>query len=130
MVVQKYIHDLKTWGKLPADMQEAIIGRTKMDNVELDDATSGQKSHKTLTTIEDEEGNEHDILRDNMPFGSPDSVEFGTYFIGYPRQLWVIERMLQRKFVGDSPGMHDRILNVSRPLTGANFFAPSASFLC
>ena len=129
VVVQKYIHDLKAWEKLPAETQEAIIGRTKMDNVELDDATSGQKSHKTLTTIEDDEGNEHDILRDNMPFGSPGAAEFGTYFIGYSRQLWVIERMMRRMFVGDPPGMHDRILNVSKPLTGVTFFAPSASFL-
>lgn len=72
---------------------------------------------------------EHDILRDNMPFGSPGSGEFGTYFIGYSRRLWVIEKMLQRMFVGDPPGLHDRILDFSTPLTGTTFFAPSASLL-
>jgi putative iron-dependent peroxidase len=117
IVVQKYVQ------------QEAIIGRTKLDNVELDDAASGQRSHKTLATIEDENGDEHDILRDNMPFGSPGSGEFGTYFIGYSRRLWVIERMLQRMFVGDPPGLHDRLLDFSKPLTGTTFFAPSASLL-
>ena len=72
IVVQKYIHDMKGWKTLKAEQQEAIIGRTKLDNVELDDAPSGQQaSHKTLSTIEDENGVEHDILRDNMPFGSP-----------------------------------------------------------
>lgn len=130
IVVQKYTHDLKGWGGLTAETQEAIIGRTKLDNIELDDAEPGkQSSHKTLTTIEDENGDEHEILRDNMPFGSPGRGEFGTYFIGYSRRLWVIERMLERMFVGDPPGLHDRILNFSTPVTGTTFFAPSATVL-
>lgn len=129
IVVQKYVHDLRGWERLPAEEQEAIIGRTKLDNMELDDAETGQRAHKTLATIEDEQGNEHDILRDNMPFGSPGAAEFGTYFIGYSHRLWVIERMLERMFVGDPPGMHDRILDYSRPLTGVTFFAPPASVL-
>lgn len=130
VVVQKYIHDLKGWGGLQAETQEAIIGRTKLDNIELDDAESGKQcSHKTLTTIEDENGEEQEILRDNMPFGSPGAGEFGTYFIGYSRRLWVIERMMERMFVGDPPGLHDRILNFSKPVTGTTFFAPSATVL-
>jgi putative iron-dependent peroxidase len=129
VVVQKYVHQLNAWRKLSTEQQEAIIGRTKLDNVELDDAESGQKAHKTLATIEDDQGTEHDILRDNMPFGSAGSGEFGTYFIGYSRKLWVIEKMLQRMFVGDPPGLHDRILDYSTPLTGTTFFAPSATVL-
>lgn len=129
IVVQKYVHNLKGWNTLKAEQQEAIIGRTKLDNVELDDAESGQQSHKTLATIEDDDGNEYSILRDNMPFGAPGSGEFGTYFIGYSRRLWVIERMLERMFKGDPPGLHDRLLDFSKPLTGTTFFAPSASLL-
>ncbi|KAL2810344.1 hypothetical protein BJX63DRAFT_402404 [Aspergillus granulosus] len=130
VVVQKYIHDLNGWKSLSTEQQERIIGRTKPDNVELDDAEEGkQASHKTLSTIEDDDGNEHDILRDNMPFGSPASGEFGTYFIGYTRQLWVIEKMLERMFVGHPPGLHDRLLDFSRPLTGSVFFAPSLDVL-
>lgn len=130
IVVQKYVHDLSGWRSLPAEQQEQIIGRTKSDNIELDDAESGKQcSHKTLSTIEDENGDEHDILRDNMPFGSPASGEFGTYFIGYTRRLWVIEKMLERMFVGHPPGLHDRLLDFSTPLTGTVFFAPSATVL-
>lgn len=130
VVVQKYVHDLKGWAALPAETQEAIIGRTKIDNIELDDAEAGKQcSHKTLATIEDENGEEQEILRDNMPFGSPGAGEFGTYFIGYSRRLWVIEKMLERMFVGDPPGLHDRILNFSKPVTGTTFFAPSATLL-
>jgi putative iron-dependent peroxidase len=128
VVVQKYTHPLHAWQALTTEQQEAIIGRTKSDNIELDDAAIGQKSHKTLSTIV-LDGVEHDILRDNMPFGSPGADEFGTYFIGYTRRLWVIEKMLERMFIGDPPGIHDRLLDFSVPVTGSTFFAPSATVL-
>lgn len=129
VVVQKYLHTLGDWTALSTEEQEAIIGRRKADGLELPDAAPGaQKAHKTLTTITDEDG-EHDILRDNMPFGRPGQGEFGTYFIGYTRRLWVIERMLERMVIGDPPGKHDRILDVSTPHTGTVFFSPAAEVL-
>jgi porphyrinogen peroxidase len=129
LVVQKYVHPLAAWRSLPTEVQEAIMGRTKADNVELPDADSGQRSHKTLATIVDDDGVEHSILRDNMPFGSPGRGEFGTYFAGYSRHLWVIQRMLERMFIGDPPGLHDRLLDFSTALTGGVFFAPSGEVL-
>ncbi|KAL4922797.1 hypothetical protein BDW62DRAFT_196801 [Aspergillus aurantiobrunneus] len=45
------------------------------------------------------------------------------------RRLWVIEKMLERMFVGHPPGLHDRLLDFSRPLTGCVFFAPSVDVL-
>lgn len=129
VVVQKYLHDLKKWNALPTSVQESVIGRTKSDNVELDDVQHGQKAHKTLATIVDDKGVEHDILRDNMPFGRPAHGEFGTYFIGYTRALWVIERMLERMFIGDPEGCYDRILDVSTAVTGTTFFVPTRHFL-
>lgn len=129
VVVQKYLHDLKAWSALSTDAQEKVIGRTKSDNVELDDVQHGQKAHKTLATIVDDDGVEHDILRDNMPFGRPGQGEFGTYFIGYSRALWVTERMLERMFVGDPPGSYDRILDFSKAVTGTTFFVPTRRFL-
>jgi putative iron-dependent peroxidase len=128
IVVQKYLHKLAEWNALPTAVQESIIGRTKFDNVELDDS-SERKAHKTLTTIVDDEGNEHDILRDNMPFGRPGQSEFGTYFIGYARHLWVIEKMLSNMFIGVPAGHHDRILDFSTAVTGSTFFAPSNAVL-
>ncbi|ENO3034929.1 Dyp-type peroxidase, partial [Pseudomonas aeruginosa] len=71
------------------------------------------------------DGTEHDILRDNMPFGRPGQGEYGTYFIGYSRHLWVTQKMLERMFLGDPPGMHDRLLDFSTAHTGAVFFAPA-----
>jgi putative iron-dependent peroxidase len=124
VVVQKYLHDLPRWNALSSEAQQAIIGRTKLENVELDDDPA-RPSHKTLATIEDEDGVERDILRDNMPFGRPGAGEFGTYFIGYSGRLWVIERMLERMFVGDPPGTYDRLLDFSTAITGTTFFVPT-----
>jgi putative iron-dependent peroxidase len=125
VVVQKYLHDLSAWGRIPTPLQEEIIGRTKIDNIEIDDDDAPRESHKSLATIVDADGNEYAILRDNMPFGRPGQREFGTYFIGYCRYLWVIEKMLQRMYVGDPPGHYDRLLDVSTPHTGTTFFAPA-----
>jgi porphyrinogen peroxidase len=125
VVVQKYLHDLSAWAQVPTPVQESIIGRTKIDNIEIDDDDAPRKSHKSLATIVDASGHEYDILRDNMPFGRPGHEEFGTYFIGYSRYLWVIEKMLQRMYIGDPPGAYDRLLDFSTPQTGITFFAPS-----
>ncbi|MEF2976568.1 Dyp-type peroxidase [Subtercola sp. YIM 133946] len=129
VVVQKYLHDLTAWATLSTEQQEAVIGRTKADNVELDDDDAPRKSHKALNTIVDEQGVEHDILRDNMPFGRPGQGEFGTYFIGYAKNLWVIDHMLRRMFIGDPVGDYDRILDFSTAVTGTTFFVPSNDLL-
>lgn len=129
VVVQKYVHDIAAWERLPTEVQEAIIGRTKIDNVDLDDVTSGQKAHKTLATITDEAGDEHDILRDNMPFGSLGSAEFVTYFIGYSRQLWVVEKNASTNVCGRpswDARSHTVLFETSNWVT---FFAPAASVL-
>ena len=81
-----------------------------------------------LTNIE-ENGEQLQILRDNMPFGDVGSGEFGTYFIGYARSPSRIERMLDNMFIGQPPGNYDRLLDVSRAVTGSLFFVPSADFL-
>ena len=128
VVVQKYLHDMRGWAAMSTEEQEAIIGRTKLDNIELDD-DAPRKSHKTLTTIDDGAGGELYILRDNMPFGRPGAGEFGTYFIGYSGRLWVIEQMLERMFVGVPAGAYDRLLDFSTAVTGTTFFVPTAPML-
>ncbi len=86
-------------------------------------------SHVALTTIEDEDGTERQIVRDNMPFASIATGERGTYFIGYARTPAVIEQMLTNMFIGNPPGTTDRILEFSTAVTGALFFVPTAAFL-
>lgn len=129
VIVQKYLHDLRAWNVLPVEAQEKAIGRTKLSNIELDDAIKPGNSHVALTTITDPDGTERQILRDNMPFGTVGRGEFGTYFIGYSRSPAVTEKMLGNMFMGDPPGNYDRILDFSTPVTGTLFFVPTADFL-
>ncbi len=128
VIVQKYLHDMKAWNALPVEMQERIIGRRKLSDVELSDADKPTYAHNALTNIE-ENGRQLQILRDNMPFGRPGHGEFGTYFIGYSRTPRITETMLENMFVGRPPGNYDRLLDFSRPVTGSLFFVPSATFL-
>jgi porphyrinogen peroxidase len=128
VVVQKYLHDLNTWNALPIETQERIIGRTKLADIELDEAVMPTSSHVALNTIE-EDGREIKIVRHNMAFGHAGQGEFGTYFIGYSRSPRTIELMLENMFVGRPPGNYDRLLDVSRAVTGNLFFVPTALFL-
>jgi putative iron-dependent peroxidase len=128
VMVQKYLHDMKGWNSLSTEAQERIIGRKKLSDIELDDATKPASAHSALTVIV-EDGKEVKILRDNMPFGQPGRGEFGTYFIGYSRTPRITEQMLENMFVGRPPGNYDRLLDFSRAVTGGLFFAPSATFL-
>ncbi|AAV90197.1 Dyp-type peroxidase family [Zymomonas mobilis subsp. mobilis ZM4 = ATCC 31821] len=128
VIVQKYFHNLDAWNKLPVEMQEKIIGRKKLSNVELDDETKPDYAHNALTVIE-RDGEELAILRDNMPFGEIGKGEFGTYFIGYARSPSVTEEMLENMFIGRPKGNYDRLLDFSTPVTGCLFFTPSSDFL-
>ncbi len=128
VIVQKYLHDLAGWNALPTEAQEKIIGRTKLSDIELDDAVKPTSAHNALAKVV-ENGNEVKILRDNMPFGHAGSGEYGTYFIGYSRSPRTIEQMLENMFVGQPPGNYDRLLDFSRAVTGNLFFVPTATFL-
>lgn len=127
--VQKYVHDMAAWNSLSVSEQERVIGRTKLDDIELDDAVKPANSHLALNVIEDDDGNELKIVRHNMPFGEIGKGEFGTYYIGYSRTPSVTERMLDNMFIGDPPGNTDRILDFSTALTGSMFFTPTVDFL-
>jgi putative iron-dependent peroxidase len=129
VVVQKYLHDLRGWDALPVEEQERVIGRTKLSDLELPDDVKPADSHVALNTIVDDDGEEHQILRFNMPFGRVGTGEFGTYFIGYARTPEVIEQMLTNMFVGKPAGTTDRILDFSTAVTGCLFFVPTVEFL-
>ncbi len=128
VIVQKYLHDLGKWDAIPVEQQEKIVGRKKLSDIELEDAAKPSFAHNVLTSIT-QDGKAVEILRDNMPFGTIGKGEFGTYFIGYARSPSRIEQMLDNMFIGKPPGNYDRLLDVSRAVTGCLFFVPTAAFL-
>ena len=129
VIVQKYLHDMSSWNTLSDQEQALVIGRTKAGNVQLPDAALPKTSHVALNTIVGADGQEQDILRANMPFGSFREGEVGTYFIGYCATPTTTEQMLRNMFLGDAEGHRDRILDFSTAVTGGLFFVPPTSFL-
>ena len=129
VIVQKYLHDMKAWNALPVEVQEKVIGRTKLSDIELPDDIKPANSHVTANTITEPDGTQREILRENMPFGTIGKGEFGTYFIGYSATPSVTEQMLKNMFIGNPPGNTDRVLDFSTAVTGTLFFVPTADFL-
>ena len=128
VIVQKYLHDLQRWNMVPVEEQENIIGRHKLSDIEQPDSVKKPYAHNVLTSVE-ENGEQLQIVRDNMPFGEVGKGEFGTYFIGYARSPQRIEKMLENMFIGNPPGTYDHLLDFSRAVTGGLFFVPTATFL-
>ena len=129
VIVQQYLHDVAAWNALPVEEQEKIIGRTKLADIELADDVKPTSAHNALTTITGADGEEIQILRDNMPFGSVGDGRYGTYFIGYARSPATIEQMLTNMFVGSPEGNYDRLLDFSTAITGNLFFVPAVPLL-
>ena len=129
VIVQQYLHDVAAWNRLPVEEQEKIIGRAKLSDIELSDDVKPSSAHNALTTITRDDGEEVQIVRDNMPFGSVGDGRYGTYFIGYARSPATIEQMLTNMFVGRPEGNYDRLLDFSTALTGCLFFVPDVARL-
>lgn len=126
VTTQRYVTDLAKWHGTSTEAQEAVIGRTKADDLELDDAVRPATSHVERTKIV-RGGEEQKILRHNRVYGT--TRESGTFFIAYARDLSVTEEMLERMFVGDADGTYDHLLDFTLPVTGNHFFAPSVEVL-
>jgi putative iron-dependent peroxidase len=127
-IVQKYVHDLTAWNALTVEQQEQAVGRSKSDNVEQSDEQKASNAHIALNVLADDDGNQLQIVRANMPFGRVGESEFGTYFISYAALASTTEQMLDNMFIGKPRGNHDRLLDFSRAVTGALFFVPSTDF--
>ncbi len=125
---QRYAHNLEKWKKLKVDTQEQVMGRTKLESIELDDEVKPKNAHVARTVVEDEEGEEMEILRHSLPYGDGRGDQ-GLFFIAYTKDLKIIDAMLERMFGTSGDGIHDRLLHFVTPLDGAYYFAPSEELL-
>lgn len=129
LFVQKYLHNMDAWKGLSTEEQERVIGRSKENDIEMSDDVKPSNSHIALANVEGENGEELKIVRDNMPFGSPSTNEFGTYFIAYASTFTTTKKMLTNMFIGNPVGNYDRILDFSTAVTGTLFFVPTRDML-
>jgi putative iron-dependent peroxidase len=120
LLLQKWKHRVLEWEALPIDRQERIMGRTKLDSVELENKSSD--SH-VARTDQDEFGN---IFRRNMPYGSVD--DHGTMFVGFSADQRRLSRMLD-SMAGLVNGTRDALTRFTQPLTGSYYFVPSVESL-
>lgn len=125
LFVQKYIHDLNAFNKLPLTEQENVFGRHKLSDVEMPDDIKPKNSHSAVANV----GDDFKIIRDNMPFGNMSTNEMGTYFIAYASTFSTVKKMLDKMFIGEPKANYDRLLDFSTAKTGTLFFVPTLDML-
>jgi putative iron-dependent peroxidase len=120
LLLQKWEHKTAAWEALPVKQQELVMGRTKLDSIELENKPSD--SH-VARTDQDEFGN---IFRRNMPYGNIE--DHGTLFVGFSADQKRLSRMLD-SMAGLVTGTRDALTHFSQPLTGSYYFVPSVESL-
>ena len=127
VLTQKYVHDLKKWQKLTQKQQENIIGRHKPDSEELAKTKKLPTAHISRVEIE-ERGEELKVVRHSYPYGKA-SGKSGLFFIAYASEPETFEKMLAKMFGVSGDGLHDHLMDYTRPKSGAVFFTPSREVL-
>ncbi|MGP6156580.1 MAG: Dyp-type peroxidase [Vulcanimicrobiaceae bacterium] len=124
LLFQRWRHDGAAFLALSEPTQEAVIGRTKADSVELEGAAMPRDSHVSRTKVL-EDGSELHIFRRNVPYGMVS--EHGTLFVGFSADQGRMHRMLEQMAGIDGP--RDALTRYTTPLTGAYYFVPSVQAL-
>ncbi len=125
-ITQRWVHDLAAFHALSVDDQQRVFGRTKPESIELDDDAKPPNAHIARVVIE-EDGAELEIYRRSVPYGRVD--ELGLYFVAFSADPTRFGKMLRRMFGASGDGVHDRLTDFSRPVSGATYFVPSVESL-
>ncbi len=120
LLLQKWAHDTAHWESLSVQAQERVMGRVKLDSVEIED--KAPDSH-VARTDQDEFGK---VFRRNMPYGTV--TNHGTMFVGFSADQQRLSRMLE-SMAGLVTGARDALTRYTRPVTGAYYFVPSTQRL-
>jgi putative iron-dependent peroxidase len=127
VLVMRWVHDLRAFDAQPVGDQERVFGRSKWDSMEMGPGVKPPTAHIARVEIADETGSELPIYRRSVPYGTVH--EAGLYFVAFSADRARIDRMLARMFGLDSDRLHDRLLDFSRPVSGAIYFAPALHLL-
>ena len=126
VLAMRWIHDLAKFETLAVADQERVFGRARSDSRELSDEEKPATAHIARVEIEDEHGDELQIYRRSVPYGT--LAEHGLFFVAFAADRGRFDRMLGRIF-GLADGQRDRLTDFSRPVSGALYFAPPLSLL-
>jgi putative iron-dependent peroxidase len=120
LLLQKWKHKVVEWDAVPVEQQEQIMGRTKLDSIELENKPAD--SHVART---DQDVFGH-IFRRNMPYG--DVEDHGTMFVGFSAEQKRLSKMLE-SMAGLVTGKRDALTRFTAPLSGSYYFVPSVEGL-
>lgn len=126
LTVQRYIHRRDNWEGQETTYQEQVIGRTKVDDVELADDVKPAWAHVAKSKVE-VAGEEQRMFRQNRAFGN--AMEQGTMFVGFVRDADTIATSLRQMILADEKGDYDRLLDFVEARSGVHYFVPPQGFL-
>ena len=127
VLVMRWVHDLNAFDRLPIEEQERVFGRSRPESIEFVGARLPMDAHIARVQIDDDAGEEIPIFRRSVPYGT--TMEQGLNFVAFGADRARFERMLRRMFGPSDDGLHDRLADFSRPVSGAFYFAPSLTLL-
>jgi putative iron-dependent peroxidase len=127
VIAIRWVHNLAAFEALPVKEQEKVFGRTKLLSREMSDEEKPPNAHIARVEIHDETGAELPIYRRSVPYGT--IAEHGLYFVAFSADRARYDTMLSRMFGTVGDGIHDRLVDFSRPVSGAYYFAPPVDFL-
>jgi putative iron-dependent peroxidase len=118
---QQWVHKLETFNALPVPEQERVVGRTKLDSIELEGEAMPADSHVSRTDVE-VEGVAQKVWRRSAPYG--DAGVHGLYYLAFACEQQRFQVQLERMYGLSDDGLHDRIIEFSDAVTGSYWFAP------
>jgi putative iron-dependent peroxidase len=122
VLVMRWVHDLESFHALPVVDQEHVIGRSKTDSTVLpkeDKHAPGHAAHVSGGVFDEE----MQIYRRSVPYGT--IAEHGLYFLAFSSKRSRFDHMLAKMFGTDAAGKPDPLMDFSKPVGGAYYFAPS-----
>ncbi|MEE8433606.1 MAG: Dyp-type peroxidase [bacterium] len=118
VAVQQWVHDLGRFEGFPPPEQDAIIGRRRSDNEEMEAAPDS--AHVKRTAQESFEP-EAFILRRSMPWA--DGQSGGLVFVAFGHSFEAFE-VQSRRMAGLEDGILDALFRFTRPVSTGYFWCP------
>ncbi len=120
LLIQRWPHNADAWDALSVKEQEAAMGRTKADSIELENKPA--TSH-VARTDQDVVGK---IVRRNTAYGT--ALVHGTMFVGFCHEQSILHTMLER-MAGAKGEPRDELTRFATPTTGAYYVIPALNDL-
>jgi len=118
VAVQQWVHDWAAFDAMPGPAQDAMVGRRRTDNEELEDAPD---SAHVKRTAQESFTPEAFVVRRSMPWAQ--GSQSGLVFVAFGHSFDAFEAQL-RRMAGLDDGIVDALFQMSKPVTGAYFWCP------